>query len=56
MTYLFAHSTEQSIQTMRKNSVFYLLGELDKDDKPTGYFARKKNYGQFYKDKSEFES
>lgn len=33
MTYLFAHSTEQSIQTMRKNSVFYLLGELDKDDK-----------------------
>lgn len=32
-TYLFAHSTEQSIQTVRKNSVFYLLGELGENDK-----------------------
>jgi LPXTG-site transpeptidase (sortase) family protein len=33
MTYLFAHSTQQSIQTVRKNSVFYLLGELGEKDK-----------------------
>jgi len=31
-TYLFAHSTQQSIQTVRKNSVFYLLGELGEKD------------------------
>lgn len=29
--------------------------ELDKDGKPTGYFIRNKNYGQFYKDKTAFE-
>lgn len=33
MTYLFAHSTEQSVQSVRKNSVFYLLGELGEKDK-----------------------
>lgn len=33
MTYLFAHSTEQSVQAVRKNSVFYLLGELGEKDK-----------------------
>ena len=27
-TYLFAHSTQQSLNMVRKNSVFYLLGEL----------------------------
>lgn len=32
-TYLFAHSTEQSVKTVRKNSVFYLLGELSENDK-----------------------
>jgi len=32
MTYLFAHSTQQSLQMVRKNSVFYLLGELNNDD------------------------
>ncbi len=32
-TYLFAHSTQQTIQTVRKNSVFYLLGELGENDK-----------------------
>ena len=32
-TYLFAHSTQQSVQTVRKNSVFYLLGELGENDK-----------------------
>ncbi|MFA5749894.1 MAG: sortase [Candidatus Shapirobacteria bacterium] len=31
-TYLFAHSTQQSLQMVRKNSVFYLLGELDKEN------------------------
>jgi len=30
--YLFAHSTSQGIQMVRKNSVFYLLGELKTDD------------------------
>ena len=32
MTYLFAHSTQQTVQTARKNSVFYLLGELSEND------------------------
>lgn len=31
-TYLFAHSTQQTIQAVRKNSVFYLLGELGEND------------------------
>jgi LPXTG-site transpeptidase (sortase) family protein len=31
-TYLFAHSTQQSLQMVRKNSVFYLLGELNNGD------------------------
>lgn len=30
--YLFAHSTRQGLPTVRNNSVFYLLGELRKDD------------------------
>lgn len=30
--YLFAHSTSQGLQMVRKNSVFYLLGELKTDD------------------------
>jgi LPXTG-site transpeptidase (sortase) family protein len=30
--YLFAHSTQQSLDMVRKNSVFYLLGELNNDD------------------------
>lgn len=30
--YLFAHSTRQGLQTVRKNSVFYLLGELENGD------------------------
>lgn len=30
--YIFAHSTQQGIGVVRKNSVFYLLGELQKDD------------------------
>ena len=35
---------------------FKTFMELDKEGKPTGYFVRKKNYGRFFKDKSEFES
>jgi LPXTG-site transpeptidase (sortase) family protein len=31
-TYLFAHSTRQGIGMVRKNSVFYLLGDLSNDD------------------------
>ncbi|MFA6250206.1 MAG: sortase [Candidatus Shapirobacteria bacterium] len=31
-TYIFAHSTEQNIKMVRKNSVFYLLGELKDGD------------------------
>lgn len=30
--YLFAHSTSQGISMVRKNSIFYLLGELKNDD------------------------
>jgi LPXTG-site transpeptidase (sortase) family protein len=31
-TYIFAHSTQQSLNMVRKNSVFYLLDELTNDD------------------------
>ncbi|MGI5841274.1 MAG: sortase [Patescibacteria group bacterium] len=31
--YIFAHSTEQGLNMVRKNSVFYLLGELSTGDK-----------------------
>lgn len=31
-TYLFAHSTQQGVGMVRKNAVFYLLGELKNDD------------------------
>jgi LPXTG-site transpeptidase (sortase) family protein len=31
-TYLFAHSSQQGIQMVRNNSVFYLLGEMKNDD------------------------
>jgi LPXTG-site transpeptidase (sortase) family protein len=31
-TYLFAHSTRQGIGMVRKNSVFYLLGDLKNED------------------------
>ena len=31
-TYLFAHSTQQGLDMVRKNSVFYLLGEMVNDD------------------------
>ncbi len=32
MTYIFAHSTSQSLVMLRKNAVFYLLGDLVNDD------------------------
>jgi LPXTG-site transpeptidase (sortase) family protein len=32
MTYLFAHSTTESLNMLRKNAVFYLLGELNNND------------------------
>ena len=32
MTYLFAHSSQESLTTSRSNAVFYLLGELSKGD------------------------
>jgi len=32
MTYIFAHSTSQGLDMVRKNSVFYLLGELKNND------------------------
>lgn len=32
MTYLFAHSSQQNITSVRNNSVFYLLGELNEGD------------------------
>lgn len=33
MSYIFAHSTSQEWSAVRKNPVFYLLGELKNDDK-----------------------
>mgnify|MGYP003738948931 CR=1 FL=1 len=47
-TYLFAHSTEQSIQAVRKNSVFYLLGELGENDKILINYHDKKFEYQVY--------
>jgi LPXTG-site transpeptidase (sortase) family protein len=32
LTYIFAHSTEGGLGMVRKNAVFYLLGELKKED------------------------
>ena len=32
MTYLFAHSTQQNLNAVRNNSIFYLLNELDFND------------------------
>ena len=32
MTYIFAHSTQQGWSAVRKNAVFYLLGELKTGD------------------------
>lgn len=32
MTYIFAHSTAQGLDMLRKNAVFYLLGELKNND------------------------
>lgn len=32
MTYIFAHSTQQGLSMVRKNAVFYLLGELNNGD------------------------
>ena len=32
MTYIFAHSTQQGIDMVRKNAVFYLLGQLGNED------------------------
>ena len=31
-TYIFAHSTNQGLSMLRKNAVFYLLGELKEGD------------------------
>jgi len=31
-TYVFAHSSQQGLAMTRKNSVFYLLGEMNQDD------------------------
>ena len=32
MMYVFAHSTQQGVGMLRKNAVFYLLGQLNKSD------------------------
>jgi LPXTG-site transpeptidase (sortase) family protein len=43
-TYIFAHSTQQSLDMVRKNSVFYLLDELVNND-----LVYIKYSGNFYK-------
>jgi len=57
--YLFAHSTSQGIQMVRKNSVFYLLGELKNDDQIfinyNGELYKYKVYNQKVVNASEIE-
>lgn len=40
--FLFAHSTNASINVARYNAVFYLLSKLEKGDRVSVYFANKK--------------
>jgi LPXTG-site transpeptidase (sortase) family protein len=58
-TYIFAHSTQQGIGAVRKNSVFYLLGELQKNDpifvKYNGKVYIYKVYKQIVVDPSQIE-
>lgn len=57
--YLFAHSTSQGIQMVRKNSIFYLLGELKNDDQVlvnyNGEVYKYKVYNQKVVNASEVE-
>lgn len=58
-TYIFAHSTQQGYGVVRNNSVFYLLGELQKDDpiyiKYSGKVYIYKVYNQIVVNPSEVE-
>jgi LPXTG-site transpeptidase (sortase) family protein len=42
LIYLFSHSTDSSLNAIKYNAVFYLLGELEKGDKIILYFSGKK--------------
>lgn len=42
VTYLFAHSTDNIFNVPRYNAVFYLLGDLKKDDRIVIFFANKR--------------
>ena len=42
LIYLFSHSTDSSLNAIKYNAVFYLLGELDKKDIIIIYFSGKK--------------
>lgn len=59
MTYIFAHSSQQGVSAVRNNSVFYLLGELQKNDpifiKYSGKVYIYKVYKQIVIDPSEIE-
>lgn len=58
-TYIFAHSTQQGFNSVRNNSVFYLLGELQKNDpifiKYDGKVYIYKVYNQIVVDPSQVE-
>ena len=58
-TYIFAHSTQQGLNSVRNNSVFYLLGELQKNDpifiKYNGKVYIYKVYKQIVVDPSQIE-
>lgn len=58
-TYIFAHSTQQGINSVRNNSVFYLLGELQVNDpifiKYNGKVYIYKVYKQIVVDPSQIE-
>ena len=42
LIYLFSHSTDSSLNAIKYNAVFYLLGELDRGDTIIVYFSGKK--------------
>lgn len=49
-TYIFAHSTNNNLGMVRSNAVFYLLGELQKDDLVyINYYGQKLKYKVFDK-------
>lgn len=51
MVYLFAHSTHQGLNMVRKNAIFYLLGEMERGDMVEVGFSGKIYKYQVYQTK-----